>query len=149
MLNFDELKDKVLATAGTVAEKTAEFAKAAADKTVVLGKLTKLNTELAKERDTLRRTYAEIGRMYYEKHKDDAEEELQQAVADAEQSLKLLDAKKKQVDALKAELSESGVDYSDYENYEAEGDVTVTVETEEAVPEADVQPAEAKEDVGE
>lgn len=121
MLNFDELKDKVLSTAGTVAEKSVGVARVAADKTKILGKITKLNTDMARERDCLRKTYAEMGKMYYEKHKDDAEPEFQQACADVAQTLTLLDAKRKQLDGLKAELSKFGGD-CDYEYYEGEQD---------------------------
>ena len=123
MLNFDELKDKVIAKAGTVADKSVEVAKVAADKTKILGKIAKLNTDMAKERDSLRKTYSEMGKMYYEKHKDNAEPEFQQACADVTQTLTILDAKRKQMDGLKAELGDFGGS-CDFEYYDSEQDNT-------------------------
>jgi len=113
MLTFDELKDKVLATAGTVADKSIEMAKFAGDKAKLAAKIARLNAELAGERETLRRTYQEIGKRYYELHRTAPEENMAQAVADAEHSLEKIEAKRHQISDLKTELKFSGEDYMD------------------------------------
>lgn len=114
MLTFDELKDKVLATAGTVADKSIEVAKFAGDKAKIVAKITRLNAELAGEKETLRRTYQEMGKRYYELHRTAPEENMAQAVADAEHSLEKIEAKRQQISDLRTELRSSGDDYEDY-----------------------------------
>jgi len=114
MFKFDELKDKVLATAGSVADKSVEMAKMAGDKAKVIAKLTRLNTELAKEKETLRRTYTEMGKIYYEQHKNSPDESMIQAVADVEHSLQKMEVKRQEIETLKSELSVSGEEYVDY-----------------------------------
>jgi len=104
MVDFESIKERALATVGRVAEKSVDIAKAAGEKAKLAGRITKLKTEIAMEKDTLRKTFAELGKMYYEKHKDNPTHEMAQAVADAGLSLEILEAKQAEVDALKKEL---------------------------------------------
>lgn len=134
MLSFDELKDKVLATAGTVADKSVEMAKAAGDKAKIVAKITRLNTELAAEKETLRRTYQEMGKLYYEQHRTSPEESMAQAVADVEYSLEKLEMKRQQVSDLKTELKSTGEDYMDFED--EDGDTDDLEPDKDAAPEA-------------
>lgn len=120
-MNLDEMKDKILAKAGAVAGKSVEVAKVAADKAVILGKITKLNTDMAKERENLRKTYAEMGKMYYEQYKDDAQPDFRQACEDITQMRTIIEAKKLQTESLKSELGKFSSD-SDYEYYESDAE---------------------------
>lgn len=82
MSDFNELKDKLLAKLGQaaegakdIAEKVADGAKDVADKAADKAKLgsriAKLNIEIATERDNMKKTYLEIGKLYYDTHRDD------------------------------------------------------------------------------
>lgn len=71
MADFTEIKDAVLSTLGTVAEKTRDLAGKAADKAKDVTKLAKLSMELNSAKDALQKTYAEIGRLYYDTRKSD------------------------------------------------------------------------------
>lgn len=82
MSDFNELKDKLLAKLGQaaegakdIAEKVADGAKdvadKAADKAKVGSRIAKLNIEIATERDNMKKTYLEIGKLYYDTHRDD------------------------------------------------------------------------------
>lgn len=70
MTDFNDIKDAVLVTLGTVAEKTKTLAGKAADKAKDVSKLAKLNIELNAEKDTIQHAYTEIGKLYYETRKN-------------------------------------------------------------------------------
>ncbi|MGM9527477.1 MAG: hypothetical protein ACI3UZ_03965 [Oscillospiraceae bacterium] len=71
MADFNNLKGAVLSTLGNVAGKTRDFAEKAADKAKDVTKLAKLNLELNSAKEALEKTYAEIGRLYYDTRKND------------------------------------------------------------------------------
>lgn len=84
MADFNNIKDKLLAKLGQAAEatkdianKVADGAKDVADKAADTAKtgsrIAKLNIEIATERDNMKKTYLEIGKLYYDTHKDDPE----------------------------------------------------------------------------
>ena len=84
MADFNAFKDKLLAKLGQaaeatkdIAEKVADGAKDVADKAADTAKagsrIAKLNIEIATERDNMKKTYLEIGKLYYDTHKDDPE----------------------------------------------------------------------------
>ena len=123
MISFEDFKEKALATAGKVADRSVSLAKTAGEKAKILGKITKLKTEIAMEKDTMRKTYVELGKMHYDKHRHNPDPDMAQAVADISLSHETVAAKQAQVDALKKELSDN--------------DETVVEEVEEAVEKED------------
>jgi len=81
---LNSFKDKLLAGIGQafdatkdIAEKAADatkdIAEKAADKARIGSRIAKLNIEIATERDNMKKTYIEIGKLYYDTHKDDPE----------------------------------------------------------------------------
>jgi len=70
MTDFNEIKETVLSTLGTVAGKTRDFAEKAADKAKDVARIAKLNMELSAEKDTIEKAYLEIGKLYYETRKE-------------------------------------------------------------------------------
>ena len=70
MADINELKDVFFNTLGTVAGKTRGFAEKAADKAKDVARIAKLNMELTAEKDTIEKAYLEIGKLYYETHKN-------------------------------------------------------------------------------
>ncbi|NCC67289.1 MAG: hypothetical protein EOM14_03700 [Clostridia bacterium] len=70
MADFNEIKETVLGAFGVAAEKTKEFAGKAADKAKDVSKITKLNFEIKAAKETIEKAYAEIGKIYYETHKN-------------------------------------------------------------------------------
>ena len=84
MADFNNIKDKLMAKLGQAAEatkdianKVADGAKDVADKAADTAKagsrIAKLNIEIATERDNMKKTYLEIGKLYYDTHKDEPE----------------------------------------------------------------------------
>ncbi len=81
MADFNTLKNKLLAGLGNAAEQTKAVAEKAADKTRDLAekaadkaksgaRIAKLNVEIAGEKENMKKTYLEIGKLYYDTHKD-------------------------------------------------------------------------------
>ena len=129
MANFESIKEKALATAGKVADKSVFFAKAAGEKAKILGRITKLKTEIAMEKDTIRKNFTEIGKMYYEKHRDNPDPDMAQAVAEASVSIEAVAIKKVEVELLKKELLDADLDEI------AEEDIEIEIEIVEDVSE--------------
>lgn len=71
MADFTELKGAVLSALGTAAVVTRDLAGKAADKAKDVTKLAKLTMELNTAKDSLQKTYAEIGKLYYDTRKSD------------------------------------------------------------------------------
>lgn len=134
MANFDTLKKRAAEAAGTLADKSLVFARKAADKTKSVAKITKLSTDVAGEREKIRRNYVEIGKKYYELYKDAPSEELQSFVDEISVSLSIIEAKKAEIEVLK-----TADDVSD-----ADIEVEIEVEPEEA---EDAEEKEAAENV--
>lgn len=81
-MDFGELKNKFLSGlgkasdvtkdfAGKAADATKDFAGKAADKAKAGGRIAKLNIEVAQEKDNMKKTFVEIGKLYYDTHKND------------------------------------------------------------------------------
>jgi hypothetical protein len=69
-LNFNDIKEKVKETLDIVADTTRDVASKTADKAKNVSRIAKLSLEISGEKDTIKKAYAEIGKLYYETHKD-------------------------------------------------------------------------------
>ena len=70
MADYNEIKDNVFNALGTAADLTRGLVGKAADKTKDVAKMAKLNMELNSEKETVQKAYLEIGKLYYETHKN-------------------------------------------------------------------------------
>lgn len=70
MADYNEIKGNVFNALGTAADITRGLVGKAADKTKDVAKLTKLNMELNSEKETVQKAYLEMGKLYYETHKN-------------------------------------------------------------------------------
>ena len=105
--DFDKMKEKVLATAGRAADKSVELAKIAGDKAKLAGRITRLRTEVAMEKDSLRKMYTELGKLYYDDRDTNAQaEKLLQAVEEITLAREAINAKSAEALALKKMFSE-------------------------------------------
>ena len=76
MPDYNEFKGKVKDAIGNVADITRGFAGKAADRAKYAAKTAKLAVDINSEKDVIRRTYSEIGKLYYKTHRDDGDEAL-------------------------------------------------------------------------
>lgn len=105
--DFGKVKEMAIETAGKVADKSVEFAKIAGEKAKLAGQITKLKAEIVMEKDTAKKSFAEIGRLYYEKHKDDPSPDMAQAVMEIRVALEAIAKKQEEVDGLKKEFADN------------------------------------------
>ncbi len=95
----DATRDAAAKTAG----KTRDVAEKAAGKAKAGARIAKLNIEIAGEKENMKKTYLEMGKLYYDTHKDSPEGffiQLCEEIALAEQNIA---EKEAEIEALKAE----------------------------------------------
>jgi hypothetical protein len=82
MTNFDDFKQKAKETVGVIADASVELYKIAEEKTKILAKTAKLQAENSGDRNSIKKLYTEIGKLYYAKYRDDTKPELDQNCAE-------------------------------------------------------------------
>ena len=70
MADVNEIKEKVMNTLEMVADSAKELAGKAADKAKSAARIAKLSMEINAEKDTIKKAYLEIGKLYYEMNRD-------------------------------------------------------------------------------
>lgn len=133
-MDFQALKDKLLSSlgqategakdfAGKAADATRDFAGKAADKAKTGGRIAKLSMEVAQEKENLKKTFVEIGKLYYDTHKDSPEGffiQLCEEVAVAEAAIA---AKEAEIAQLKSSFSAESPDVEvEFEEIVSEGE---------------------------
>ena len=106
MTNFDEFKKAAAETAEVVADKSIVFAKMVADKTKCVARIAVLRAEIASEKDLLRNDFKELGKAYYNAHKQDPEPALAQLCTDVSVAAERILAKRREIEQLKEQLKE-------------------------------------------
>lgn len=160
-MDFGELKSKVLSALGQASDATKDFAgKAidttkdlagkAADKAKAGGRIAKLNIEIAQEKDNMKKTFVEIGKLYYDTHKDDPDGFFIQLCEEISVAEKAIADKEAEIEALKADFSGSNDPDIDveFEEIVSEGEAAAE-DTVEAAAEAVEEVVEAAEDAAE
>lgn len=129
MAKFDDIKGAVIDTIGLVAEKTRDIAGNVADKAKDVSRVAKLNLEIAGEKETVKKAYIEIGKLYYETRKDDPDGFFVQLCDEITIALDSIAAKEAEIAEIKASADEADI----------------VVEFEEVVAEAEADEAPAEE----
>ena len=139
----DEVRDAAAKTAG----KTRDMAEKAADKAKVGARIAKLNIEISSEKENMKKTYLEIGKLYYDTHKDAPEGffiQLCEEIALAEQNIA---EKEAEIESLKAQDDDSiKVEFEEIidEEPEAEEKAEEVIETVGEVVEEVIETVEEK-----
>ena len=139
MAGFNDFMDKAGAFASKAAEKAKDLAGAAAVKTKQVSRIAKLNMDISAQKDTIKKAYAEIGRLYYEAHHDAPDPTVVQACGDVDTAKEAIAKMEAEIAQLKAEMGPEAND-ADFESVvdetAAQADVEVEVTVEEpAAPE--------------
>ena len=133
MADFNEMKQKMLAKLGKAADSAKDLADKAADKAKVGARIAKLTMEIAGENDSLKKTYIEIGKLYYDTHKEEPEGFFIQLCEEVALAQKNIAEKEAEIEALKA---------SGDECVDVEVEFEEIVAEEEAAAEAPEEPTE-------
>lgn len=138
MFDFNNFKSKVMDSINKAADTTKDLADKAADKAKDVSRVAKLTLEINSEKDVIRKAYSEIGKLYYETHKDSPEGFFIQLCDEVTLAQENIAAKESEISDLKTSSSD-------------DDDDSITVEFEEVVsydePAEDI--AEAVADVAE
>ncbi len=136
MAKFEDFVQKTAETAEVIVDKSAVFAKKAAERAKSVARLAKLKVDIAAEREGIRKNYIQLGKLYYENYKDFPDKVMEQAVADIMRSEEKIDDLRAEIDAI---YGSDRCTEAEYEEEEAEA------EAEEAEAEAEEAEAEAEE----
>ena len=101
-MEINEIKDKVIASVGTAVDTGKDIAGKAVDMAKAGVRIAKLNMEISAEKENLRKTYIEIGKLYYDTHKDDPEGFFIQLCDEVAISEKNIADKQAEIEELKA-----------------------------------------------
>ena len=129
MFDFNNIKSKVMDSINKAADTTRDLADKATDKAKDVSRIAKLTLEINSEKEVIRKAYAEIGKLYYETHKDEPEGFFIQLCDEVTLAQENIAAKEAEIAALKAG---DGQDDDD----------SITVEFEEVVADGEKAPEE-------
>ena len=155
MAKFEDFKKTAAETAGSVADKSMNFARKVADKTKCVARIASLRADIAGDNELMRKTYKELGKAYFEAHKDAPEEIFAQMCTDLTLAEERIAAAYAEIDSLKAQLknNEIEVEFTECEDEcccdcckEAEEAAEAVEEAAETVKEAVEEAAEKAEE---
>ena len=101
MADMNEIKSKILEALSRAADKTRDAAGKAADTTKTYARIAKLTMEINGERDTVKKGYIEIGKLYYDTHKDAPEGFFSQLFEEVTLAQEHIAQKQAEIDTLK------------------------------------------------
>jgi len=101
MANFDDFKKKAKGAFGTITEVSVEAYKLAEERAKGVAKSAKLNSEISRETAMIKRLHAEIGRMYYDLHKDNPEEAFVQNCTEITSAIARIADRRRELDEMK------------------------------------------------
>ena len=140
--DLNEVREKIVDTAGLLLEKTALLKDAAQEKARILTQKAKIRAEVSRNGGRLERLYADLGSLYYCMKKDDPDEQMKQMCEEItvlfdrnEELERMLSELKRIEDPASEEDSEGDPDIPPEAPEEAPGEETPAVEQEsEEVP---------------
>lgn len=127
MAKFEDIKGAVIDALGGVAVKTRDIAGNVADKAKDVSRIAKLNFEISSEKETIKKAYIAIGKLYYETYRDNPDGFFVQLCDEIDMANESIKAKEEEIAKLKAEA----------ESARTVEDPDCVVEFEEVVAEAE------------
>lgn len=131
MFDFNNFKSKVMDSISKAADTTKDLADKATDKAKDVSRIAKLTLEINSEKDVIRKAYSEIGKLYYETHKDDPEGFFIQLCDEVTLAQENIAAKEAEIAELKAGCADGDDDSITVEFEEIVSDGEKAQETEE------------------
>ncbi len=138
MKDLSEIKNAVLSSIGKAADAGKDIANKAADKAKSGARIAKLSMEIAGEKENMKKAYIEIGKLYYDTHKDDPEGFFIQLCDEVGLAQKNIADKEAEIESLKSDES-APVDVEidiEFEKVVAEDEEAASAGTEATAPEA-------------
>lgn len=141
MSGFNEFMDKAGEIATKAAEKAKDLASAAAVRTRRVSRVAKLNMDISGHRDTIKKAYRELGKLYYEAHGQSPEPEMAQLCREIDVAREAVEAMEAEIAAIREQAAADPQD-ADFEDVvqQTEQDAGVEVEITVEEPAAPGQP---------
>ena len=98
-----DLRKTMGGLAQLAAGKARGAASAAAQRTRNVRRIARLNVDISAERDTIKQAYSEIGKLYFETHREDPEPYFEQLCREIETCFEIIAAKEAEIVRLKTE----------------------------------------------
>jgi len=138
MKDLSEIKNAVLSSIGKAADAGKDIANKAADKAKSGARIAKLSMEIAGEKENMKKAYIEIGKLYYDTHKDDPEGFFIQLCEEVGLAQKNIADKESEIESLKSDENvpvDVEIDI-EFEKVVAEDEEAAAAETDTPAPEA-------------
>ncbi|MCM1149167.1 MAG: hypothetical protein NC319_03630 [Butyricicoccus sp.] len=143
MKDFSEIKNVVLSSIGKAADAGKGIANKAADMAKSGARIARLTVEIASEKENMKKAYMEIGKLYYDTHKDDPEGFFIQLCDEVALAQKNIADKEAEIDELKLAEESEGTEIEIDIDISVDGDdFEKVVEEEEASAEPEAEAAE-------
>ena len=136
MADLNAFKEKAMSVIGSVADTAKDAAAKTADTAKAMTRIAKLSMDINGDRDTIKKAYAELGKLYYETYKDAPGETFAQTCEEISIAMDGIVDKEQEIANLKASLNEkdSGEIEVEFEEIEPVTDVVGDVVEEAAEP---------------
>ena len=102
-IQMPDFKKAAENVAGFAANRAKSLASFTAKKTKNISRIAKLNVDIAAERDTIKSAYSEIGKLYYETHREAPEDFFLQLCLEIDHSLESIADMEREIVRLKTE----------------------------------------------
>lgn len=106
MANFDDFKQKAGETASYIADASLKFARLTAHRARILAKIARIKSEVASEKESIKKTCLKMGREYYGLFKDSPDERLAQYCEMITMGNDLVETKLAEIEELKEEMKD-------------------------------------------
>jgi len=107
MANFEDFKQKAGETASYIADASLKFARLTAHRARILAKIARIKAEIASERESIKKTYLNMGREYYGLYKDSPDERLSQYCEMITMGMDLVNKKLADIEKLREEMKDT------------------------------------------
>lgn len=142
MSGFNDFMGKASIFASKAAVKAKDLAGVAAAKTKQVSRIAKLNMDISGQKETIKKAYTELGKLYYETHHDAPDGPFAQACQEIDLAQAAIAAMEEELAGLKAAMSEEeSCQEADFESVVDETAAEADVEVEIEVVEEPAQPA--------
>lgn len=108
MSGFDEIMGMAGELAAKAAEKAKDLASAAAVQTKRVSRMAKLNVDISAQKEAMKKAYAQIGKLYYEAHRDGPEAALAQLCQQVDAARAAVASMEEELAAIRAEAGGEG-----------------------------------------
>lgn len=109
MGTFDNLKEKAMATLGTIIDKSTTIYENAEEKAKYLAKTAKLKAEIAKDNSQVKKLYTDLGSLYYCLNSENPDEKLAQICEEIKAVLDRIEVKQNELKTISEEASEKDI----------------------------------------